>query len=129
MPLKAIFRILKFWQLRMLNDETSEHDIKQRFNQKMVVSFFEYIVLGHYENDSFNGYEVLHFIDRAFGVLLSAGSIYSTLYSMERRGLLTSYRQGRKNVFKVTEKGKLTFKVITSKVNMQAFMTKILAHP
>jgi DNA-binding PadR family transcriptional regulator len=115
--------------IKMWNNKSSTQIIKQRFIAKLVHSLLEYIVLGHYENASFSGYDVISFIPDKFGVSLSAATIYSTLYSMERRELLTGYSTERKRVYKVTELGKLTFKVVASKADMEALMTRILMHP
>ena len=39
------------------------------------------------------------------GVLLSSGTVYYTLYSMEREKFLESSDTGKKRVFKATDKG------------------------
>jgi DNA-binding PadR family transcriptional regulator len=105
-----------------------ELGIKRKFAKKFVSSLLEYAILGHFENISFSGYDALIFIRVSFGVSLSASTVYSTLYLMEREGLLSGASNGKKRVFMVTDWGKFTFKTIASKTDMESFFTKILVH-
>ena len=63
------------------------------------------LIIGHFQEQEFSGYDVLEFIHKQMGVMLSSGTVYYTLYSMERDNLLVSTDTGKKRVFKATEKG------------------------
>ena len=52
------------------------------------------------------GYDVLGFIHKEFNTLLSSGTVYSFLYSLERDGLIKGASGRRKRVYVLTEKGK-----------------------
>jgi DNA-binding PadR family transcriptional regulator len=61
---------------------------------------------------SLSGYDVISFIHKRFGVLLSSGTVYSCLYFLEREGLIRSEWARRKRVYKLTEKGKQTVRTL-----------------
>lgn len=86
-------------------DKVSDEEIKADFYKKLVSSFLDLLVIGHFQEQEFSGYDVLEFIHKQIGVLLSSGTVYYTLYSMERDNLLVSTEKGKKRVFKATEKG------------------------
>ena len=110
----------------MLRNQALESRIKQKFTTKVVSSTLEYTILGHFENVCFTGYEALTFVRDTFGVLLSASTVYSALYLMEREGLLSGSLNGRKRVFKITDWGKLNFEILAAKADLEEFMSKIL---
>ncbi len=63
------------------------------------------LIIGHFQDQEFSGYDVLEFIHKQMRVLISSGTVYYTLYSMEREKLLESSEMRKKRVFKATEKG------------------------
>jgi DNA-binding PadR family transcriptional regulator len=105
-----------------------ELGIKRKFAKKFVSSLLEYAVLGHFEDISFTGYDALVFIHVSFGISLSASTVYSTLYLMEKDGLLSSASNGKKRVFTVTKWGKFTFETIAFKADLESYLAKILMH-
>lgn len=52
-----------------------------------------------------SGYDITGFVNNKFGGILSPGTVYATLYSMERRGVIVGSSDGRKTVYALTEKG------------------------
>ena len=58
----------------------------------------------------FRGYDVIMFIHNEFGILLSSGTVYSVIYSMERNGLVSGMWRKRKRVYKLTNKGEKAIK-------------------
>ena len=63
------------------------------------------LVISHFQQQEFSGYDVIEFTHKQLGVFLSSGTVYYTLYSMEREKLLVSSDGEKKRVFKATEKG------------------------
>lgn len=110
----------------MLNQEAIENNIRKKFSEKIIYSFLDIIILGNFQNETFSGYDIIQFIQNKFGSLISPGTAYSTLYAMERRNLVTgTYTDNRKRTYKLTEKGKLTLRVLTSKNEIETFMKTI----
>ena len=57
-----------------------------------------------------SGYDFLSLIHKKFDILLSSGTVYSLLYSMERKGLIKGIPNERKRIYTLTEKGKQSLK-------------------
>lgn len=109
----------------MPHKEPSVSEIKMKFVERLMTNFLDVITLAYFRNDSFSGYDVLMFVQKEFGLLLSAGTVYSKLYSMEREGLIEMVSTNRKRIYKLTELGKLTADVVTSTDEIMVFLAKI----
>ena len=83
------------------------------------------IILTNFQNDPFSGYDVLLFIQRQFNIDLSPGTVYSTIYAMERKELITIVSTRGKRTYKITEKGKITANILTTPDEIQAYVTKL----
>ncbi len=81
---------------------------KSRFTKDMIKFFLQYIILKNFETSQFGGYDIIVYITNEFNISLSSGTIYATLYSMERKNLLNgAFNKRNKRVYKVTSEGKL----------------------
>jgi len=75
------------------------------------------------QNDSLSGYDVIRIFYKKFGILLSPGTIYSVLYSMERNGLIEGKENSHKRVYNLTEIGEKTIKnMLNSIEEIQKFI-------
>lgn len=72
----------------------------------MVTDFLDMVILTNLRKQSMSGYDVISFAQNKFKILLSPGTVYSSLYSLERRGLVKGVNTQRKRVFMLTEHGK-----------------------
>jgi DNA-binding PadR family transcriptional regulator len=63
-------------------------------------------------NSSMSGYDVIAHIHKKFGILVSPGTVYSLLYSLERDGLIRGVWNQRKRVYALTEKGEQAIETI-----------------
>jgi DNA-binding PadR family transcriptional regulator len=59
-----------------------------------------------------SGYDVIAYIHNKFHLLVSSGTVYSLLYSLERNGLIQGKWNERKRIYTLTEKGEKTIKTI-----------------
>jgi DNA-binding PadR family transcriptional regulator len=84
--------------------------------KRILNEFMDLLVLSmaHAVDGEISGYDVIKYLHRRFRFLPSAGSVYSLLYAMERKGLLRGEWGGRKRVYRLTRKGKETFRIIFS---------------
>jgi DNA-binding PadR family transcriptional regulator len=64
------------------------------------------IILSELKDGEMSGYDAISYIHKRFGVLMSSGTVYSVLYSMERDGLIKSIQKSRKKAYVLAEKGK-----------------------
>jgi DNA-binding PadR family transcriptional regulator len=80
--------------------------ISEELRERIIKSFMDVIILKELRNSAnMSGYDVITLFHRRFHMLLSAGSLYSTLYAMEREELVEGFVAGRKRVYKITKKG------------------------
>jgi DNA-binding PadR family transcriptional regulator len=54
-----------------------------------------------------HGYGIIADIHKRFDVLLSPGTLYPLLYSLEKQGLISIKQDGRRKNYLLTEKGTL----------------------
>jgi len=83
--------------------------------------------LAELRNGPLSGYDVIAFIHNKFRLLVSSGTVYSLLYSLERDGLIAGSWSQRKRVYKLTDKGEETIKAImNANDRIQYLMTSLL---
>jgi DNA-binding PadR family transcriptional regulator len=110
-----------------VNSEKSEARILKKMHEKVIKSFMDTIIMAELQNAPISGYDVISFIHNKFGFLVSSGTVYSLLYSLERNGLVEGVWIERKRVYKLTEKGDKTIEtIINSQDKIKSFMTSIL---
>lgn len=100
--------------------------IVENLRKKAVKNFMDILILTEIKKGSLSGYDVIRFIHRRFGILVSSGTVYSLLYSLERDGLIKGVWNQRKRVYALTEMGERNIKVI-NKANeeIQNFLKNI----
>jgi DNA-binding PadR family transcriptional regulator len=84
------------------------------------------IILAELKKGSLSGYDAIRLIHNRFDILVSSGTVYSQLYSLERDGWIRGVWNQRKRVYELAEKGKQNIKVI-AKANeeVQNFLKRI----
>jgi len=70
------------------------------------------LILAELQDKPLSGYDIISLIHRKFNVLVSSGTVYSLLYSLERKGLVTADMDQRKRVYSLTEKGEQTLETV-----------------
>lgn len=94
---------------------TLESEIGDEIKCRLFRDFLDVIILRRLARGRpLGGSDFTTVINYDFGLMISAETVYATLYSMERSGLIVSALEGRKKVFLLTDKGKETIKVISS---------------
>ncbi len=107
--------------------EKSEARIIKKMHERVIKSFMDTIIMAELQKGSISGYDVISYIHNRFGFLVSSGTVYSLLYSLERNGLVEGLWIERKRVYKLTEKGTQTIAIIlNSHDKIKSFMTTIL---
>ena len=76
---------------------------------------------------TFSGYDIISFIHNKFQLLVSSGTIYSLLYSLERNDLIKGSWSERKRTYQLTQKGVRTIDVILNvNPDIRTFATSFL---
>lgn len=101
-------------------------NLVETLQRRVIQDFMDIFILAEMKECSLSGYDCIGFIHRRFDLLVSSGTVYSLLYSLERDGWITGVWNERKRDYELTEKGKQNIAVI-NKVNkeVQNFLRRI----
>lgn len=107
--------------------EKLEGKVLRKMHERIIKNFMDIIILAELRKGPMSGYDVISFIHNKFDLLVSSGTVYSLLYSLERNGLIEGLWDERKRVYRLTEKGAKTIEAILS-VNdkIKNFITSLL---
>jgi len=81
-------------------------------HERIVKNFMDILIMTKLKNSPMSGYDVISFIHKKFRILVSSGTVYSLLYSLERNGFIEGKFNNRKRVYALTEKGEETIQAI-----------------
>jgi len=99
----------------------------KNMHRRIVKNFLDVLVLGELRKRPLCGYDVITFVHDRFRLLVSSGTIYSVLYSLERKGLISGVQMYRRRVYKLTEEGEKTVKrMVSASDETQYFVLKLL---
>lgn len=95
------------------------------FSRRMIQSFMDIIVLKRLTGDRLmSGYDLIKYFHNEFNILLSPGTVYSLLYSLERKNLIAGDARQRKMLYGITLEGEGFLKeVVVMKSYIQTFMS------
>jgi len=111
----------------LFGGERLEGKILKKMHERIIKSFMDIIILTELRNGPMSGYDVISFIHNKFRLLVSSGTVYSLLYSLERNGLIEGTWNERKRVYKLAEKGRKTIDTILSANDkIKNFITSLL---
>jgi DNA-binding PadR family transcriptional regulator len=107
--------------------EKSELQIIRRMNERIIKNFLDIIIMSELRNGPFSGYDIISYIHNKFQLLVSSGTIYSLLYSLERSGLIEGVWEERKRTYQLTKKGVHTIETLLSiNPEIKAFLADFL---
>jgi DNA-binding PadR family transcriptional regulator len=110
-----------------INREKSEARIIKKMHERVIKSFMDTIIMTELKNGPISGYDVISYIHTKFGFLVSSGTVYSLLYSLERNKLVEGVWIERKRIYRLTEKGTSTIQaILNSQDKIKSFMATIL---
>lgn len=110
-----------------VNGEKSEARVIKKMHERVIKTFMDTIIMAELQNAPISGYDVISYIHNKFGFLVSSGTVYSLLYSLERNGLVEGAWIERKRVYKLTENGAKTIAtILNSHDKIKSFMTTVL---
>ncbi len=111
----------------IVGGERLEGRILKKMHERIIKNFMDIIILAELRIGPLSGYDVISFIHNKFHLLVSSGTVYSLLYSLERNGLIEGTWNERKRVYKLTDKGKKTIEtVLNANDKIKNFITNLL---
>jgi len=111
----------------ILSSGKLEGRILKKMHERIIKNFMDIIIMTELRNGSLSGYDVISYIHNKFNLLVSSGTVYSLLYSLERNGLVEGVWEERKRVYKLTQKGEKTINtLLEASDKIKVFMSNIL---
>jgi DNA-binding PadR family transcriptional regulator len=90
-------------------------------------NFLDIIILSELRNGPFSGYDIISYIHNKYQLLISSGTIYSLLYSLERNNLVEGVWTERKRTYQLTKKGAHQIDtLLTANQEIKAFVNSFL---
>jgi DNA-binding PadR family transcriptional regulator len=86
--------------------------IVENLRRRTIKTFMDMLILAELQDKSLSGYDIISIIHKRFNILVSSGTVYSLLYSLERKGLVAADLDQRKRVYTLTEKGEQTLETV-----------------
>jgi DNA-binding PadR family transcriptional regulator len=86
--------------------------IVENLRRRAIKTFMDMLILAELQEKPLSGYDIIGLIHKRFNVLVSSGTVYSLLYSLERKGLVAADLENRKRVYTLTEKGEQTLETV-----------------
>ena len=112
-------------RILFIKDENSAHIIKA-MNERVIKDFLDVIVMSEVKNEPLSGYDLITRVNNKFHFLVSAGTVYTLLYSLERKGLVKGNATSRKTTYTLTEKGAFIIEVILNEPYIKECMVSFL---
>jgi DNA-binding PadR family transcriptional regulator len=111
----------------ILSGERLEGKVLKKMHERIIKNFMDIIILAELKTGPLSGYDVISFIHNKFHLLVSSGTVYSLLYSLERNGLIEGTWNERKRVYKLTDRGEKTIETILgANDKIKNFITSLL---
>lgn len=99
-------------------------DIRER----ILKSLMDWVILKELgKNSRMSGYDIILLFQRTHKMLLSAGSVYSALYALERKGLVEGNTTSEKRVYKLSKKGQAKIeKVLSNRQSIRLYIESLI---
>ena len=90
-----------------------ENKCIKQMRRRIVKNFLDTIFLAELKRaQPQSAYALMNLVHRKFGFLISAGTVYALLYSMERKDLVIGELTENKRIYRLTQKGNETINII-----------------
>lgn len=104
-----------------------ERTVVNAVYERFLKEFMDILIMVKMKQGEASGYDILTYFHEKFDFLVSPGTVYSVLYSMERNGLIKARGVDRKRIYALTSKGEATIKAISdSSEVLESFLTRLL---
>ena len=95
--------------------------------ERFLKEFMDILIMVRMREGETSGYDIITYFHRKFDFLVSPGTVYSVLYSMERNGLIKAREVDRKRIYTLTSEGEATIKAIhESSAVLKSFFSSLL---
>lgn len=104
-----------------------DKNMDKKVQRRIIRNFVDLLILFEiYRSPLISGYDIIIAFQRKFNLIISPGTIYLTLYRLERDGLIKGENRRRKRVYILTRKGEKIVKNIPAlKENINFILSRI----
>ena len=95
-----------------------KRDLLLHLRRRTVRNFMDFLILSMLRKGALSGYDIITIIFENFGFLPSSGSVYSTLYALEREGFVRGLWCGKRRLYTLTEEGEKIIEAASASLNM-----------
>ena len=90
--------------------------VARNLKKRILTDYMDLLILSLMSNghEAIGGYDIIRYLHKHFHFLPSPGTVYSQLYSLERKGLIMNVGSERKRTYTLSEKGHKYFQMIQS---------------
>lgn len=93
--------------------------------KRMVKDYLDVVILFRLQCVQIGaGYDFMKYIQKRYHISISAGTVYSTLYALEREGYVKLERKTTKKLYSITPKGQALIRTFTRNLD---FLTALAA--
>jgi len=79
------------------------------FNERILRSFLDILILTQLEKNNLSGYDITGLINDRFGIFISPGTVYNTLHSLETKQLIEGVMaRQKKNIQTLKERKRVS---------------------
>jgi DNA-binding PadR family transcriptional regulator len=129
----SVITVIDMMALKVVpSNQKIESKTLRTIHERIIKNFMDIIIMTELRHRSLSGYDFISYIHNKFNLLVSSGTVYSLLYSLERNGLIEGVWAERKRVYKLTQKGEKTsarYTLLGASDKIKGFMTNILKIP
>lgn len=95
-----------------------ERGLLLQIRKRTVKNFMDFLILSILRKGAVSGYDIITIIFDNFGFLPSSGSVYSTLYALEREGFIRGFWCRKKRIYILTEEGEKAIKAASASLSI-----------
>jgi DNA-binding PadR family transcriptional regulator len=96
----------------LLENKKAIDNVLKNLKERIIKDFLDVIVLTELHNGALSGYDIISVVFRRYHYLISAGTVYSLLYKLERDGLIECLMNEKKKIYSLTSRGRFTIDII-----------------
>lgn len=109
----------------MVKHVFDKNTINQYIRQRLAKNFMDIVILLELTSAPLSGYDIINIFHKKFNLSISPGTVYSTLYALERMGLIKGGGQ-KKRIYTLTRRGEEFIEtVLAMRENIELLMSKI----
>jgi DNA-binding PadR family transcriptional regulator len=104
-------------------------EILKEVQERIFKDLLDILILSELRKNSKGGYDIITTFHKRFNILPSTGTVYSTLYLLERKGLIKGSRVQGRQAYTLTDKGKTTIHtILAASEKIQLFLATLLGN-